>query len=91
MNPYGMDPRSQAAAQMLSSGPQPMQQSALEELNAKRKREAQEAAGRGGGLLGTILGGVIGGSIAGPAGVGAGSAFGGSVGSQGVGMLGGLL
>lgn len=91
MDPYAYNPRAQAAQAMLGGEPQAAPQlSALEQLNAKRKRQMQEAAGKGGGLLGSIIGGVIG-APGGPAGVSAGVSIGGSLGSMGGNALGGAL
>ena len=91
MDPYAYNPRAQAAQAMLSGEVQaPAPLSALEQLNAKRKKQMQEAAGKGGGLLGSIIGGVLG-APAGPAGISAGMGIGGSLGGMGGNALGGLL
>lgn len=90
MDPYAYNPRAQAAQAMLGGEMQAPQLSALEQLNAKRKKQMQEAAGKGGGLLGSIIGGVLG-APAGPAGVATGVSIGGSLGSMGGNALGGAL
>lgn len=91
MDPYAYNPRAQAAQAMLSGEVQaPAPLSALEQLNAKRKKQMQEAAGKGGGLIGSIIGGVLG-APGGPAGVAAGASVGGSFGSMGGNALGSAL
>lgn len=91
MDPSAFNPRAQAAQAMLGGmGQAQPQMSALEELQAKRKREAQALAGKGGGLIGSALGAFIGAS-SGPQGMSAGAALGGSLGSQAGDLFGGAL
>lgn len=91
MEPSAFNPRAQAAQALLGGMEQAQPRlSALDELQKKRKQEAEAAMSKGGGLLGTALGAFLG-SAAGPAGMGAGASLGESLGSQAGGMFGGAL